>query len=148
MRVSPSTLGTAVTPPVTGAAASQPTDTSTRPVPVGADRRFSVLNDFRYLTESDKDLLARVTGERIEPGLTEGTGQVSAFAQQLALDRRTGELAPNQQVTAVYLRNAAAAIEQRTAGNPHHRNPYSGEVMDAAVAYLESVGRGRADIRL
>ena len=80
------------------------------PPPAETPARFSVLNDFRYLTDSDKDLLSHVTGETIEPGFTDQTGPASAFAQQLALDRRTGALAPNQDVTAVYLRNAAAAI--------------------------------------
>lgn len=110
--------------------------------------RFSVLNDFRYLTDSDKDLLGRATGERIEPGITDRTGPTSAFAQQLALDRRTGELAPHQEVTAVYLRNAAAAIDKANEGRQGFRSPYSGPIMDRAVAYLEATGRGRADIRL
>lgn len=111
-------------------------------------RNFSVLNDFRYLTESDKDLLGQATGERIEPGITDRTGPASAFAQQLALDRRTGELAPHQEVTAVYLRNAADAIDKANAGRAGFTNPYSGQVMERAVAYLEATGRGRADIRL
>lgn len=115
---------------------------------VASREKFSVLNDFRYLTDTDKDLLEVATGEVIEPGITQRSGAASAFAQQLALDRRTGELAPNQDVTAVYLRNAAAEIDRVNAGRPGFRNPYGGEVMDRAVAYLESQGRGRADIRL
>lgn len=109
---------------------------------------FSVLNDFRYLTDSDNELLAKATGETIDPGITGRTGPASAFAQQLALDRRTGQLAPNQDVTAVYLRNAAAAIDTANAGRANFTNPYSGEVMERAVAHLEATGRGRADIRL
>lgn len=107
-----------------------------------------MLNDFRYLTDSDKELLGRATGEAIEPGITDRTGPASAFAQQLALDRRTGQLAPNQHVTGVYLRNAAAAIDTANAGRANFTNPYSGEVMERAVSYLDSIGRGRADIRL
>ena len=73
-----------------------------------ATRQFSVLNDFRYLTESDKELLGAATGEHIEPGITDRTGPASAFAQQLALDRRTGELAPLTILpTAKYYREAA-----------------------------------------
>lgn len=121
--------------------------TATRPA-APSEPRFSVLNDFRYLTDSDKELLGKATGERIEPGITDRTGPASAFAQQLALDRRTGQLAPHQEVTAVYLRNAAAAIEAANAGRANFTNPYSGEVMDRAVSYLEATGRGRADIRL
>ena len=64
--------------------------------------RFSVLNDFRYLTDSDKHMLGEVTGEKIEPGFTDRPGSASAFALQLALDRRTGNLAPNQEVTGVF----------------------------------------------
>lgn len=110
--------------------------------------RFSVLNDFRYLTDSDKDMLAAVTGEKIEPGFTDKPGAASAFALQLALDRRTGELAPNQAVTSTYLRNAAAEMDARNAGRPNARNPYSGEVMDKAVAWLDAHGLNRADLRL
>ena len=128
---------------------------TTAPAPVdrttstATDRhRFSVLNDFRYLTDSDKELLGAATGERIEPGITERTGAASAFAQQLALDRRTGALAPQQDVTGVYLRNAAAEIDRANAGRAGFRNPYSGAVLDRAVSYLEATGRGRADIRL
>ncbi len=108
-----------------------------------AAARYSVLNDFRYLTVSDADLLRAATGENPAAG-----DPSSQFAQQLALDRRTGELAPHQDVTAVYLRNAAARIEASNAGRQGFSNPYSGEAMDRAVAYLESIGRARADIRL
>lgn len=131
-----------------------PVAPSQQPAPVGgsgsapAREKFSVLNDFRYLTDSDKDLLREATGEVIEPGITERAGAASALAQQLALDRRTGELAPNQPVTAVYLRNAAAEIDRLNAGRAGFRNPYSGDVMERAVAHLEAQGRGRADIRL
>ncbi|MDO5627038.1 MAG: hypothetical protein Q4G43_01845 [Mobilicoccus sp.] len=109
---------------------------------------FSVLNDFRYLTHTDKDMLRYATGEVVEPGLIDRRGAASAFTQQLALDRRTGELAPHQDVTAVYLRNASAALEEFGAGRRGFSNPYSGEVFDRAVAWLEANGRGRADIRL
>lgn len=114
------------------------------PASPGPGTRYSVLNDFRYLTRDDADLLRAATGERIG----QGTDPSSPLAQQLALDRRTGELAPNQQVTAVYLRNASAALEQANAGRRGWRNPYSGPAFDKAVAHLEATGRGRADIRL
>ncbi|WP_168583029.1 hypothetical protein [Gephyromycinifex aptenodytis] len=127
----------------------------TAPAPVAPARpvappagTFSVLNDFRYLTDSDKDLLRDVTGEVVEPGLIDRAGAASAFAQQLALDRRTGELAPNQHVTGVYLRNAAAELEKFGEQRPGFTNPYSGEVFDAALAWLDARGRARADIRL
>lgn len=110
--------------------------------------RFSVLNDFRYLTDSDKHMLGAVTGENIEPGFTDRPGSASAFALQLALDRRTGNLAPNQEVTSVYLRNAAADLEQQNASRAGFRNPYSGEIMSKAVAWLDANGRSRADIRI
>lgn len=108
-----------------------------------AARRFGVLNDFRYLTQSDSELLRAATGESLE-----NAEPSSQFAQQLALDRRTGELSPHQHVTGVYLRNAAARIDELNAGRKGFTNPYSGEAMDRAVSYLESIGRGRADIRL
>ena len=109
---------------------------------------FSVLNDFRYLTESDKELLRHATGEIVEPGLIDRRGEASAFTQQLALDRRTGELAPHQEVTSVYLRNAARALEEFGAGRPGFTNPYSGPTFERAVAWLDAHGRSRADLRM
>ena len=143
-----SAYGVEPTPTQRPAQVEQPRQTAAVESSTPASRQFSVLNDFRYLTESDKDLLGRATGDRIEPGITDRTGPASAFAQQLALDRRTGELAPHQEVTAVYLRNAAAAIDKVIQGRRDATNPYSGDVMDRAVSYLEATGRGRADIRL
>ncbi|WP_040156634.1 hypothetical protein [Mobilicoccus massiliensis] len=109
---------------------------------------FGVLNDFRYLTDGDKDMLRYATGEVVEPGLIDRRGEASAFAQQLALDRRTGELAPHQELTSVYLRNAATALEDFGAGRPGFKNPYSGMVFDRAVAWLDANGHSRADIRM
>lgn len=120
----------------------------TKPVQETARPSFSVLNDFRYLTESDKDLLRYATGEVVEPGLIDRRGAASAFTQQLALDRRTGELSPSQPVTSVYLRNAAATLAEFGEGRPGFNNPYSGEVFDRAVAWLDAHGRSRADIRM
>lgn len=136
--------------------APEPTSGASRTRTTGRDRAsaiesfrgFSVLNDFRYLTDSDKTMLAEVTGEKIDPDFTNRPGSASAFGLQLALDRRTGELAPNQEVTSVYLRNAAAALDARNAGRAGFTNPYSGEVMDKAIAWLDAHGRNRADIRL
>ncbi|MCA0437705.1 MAG: hypothetical protein LCH98_14680 [Actinobacteria bacterium] len=140
--------------PLTG---TRPEEAPTRPqAPARAasvasqDRtgRFSVLNDFRYLTDSDKHMLGEVTGEKIEPGFTDRPGSASAFALQLALDRRTGNLAPNQEVTGVFLRNAAADLDRQNAGRTGFRNPYSGEIMTKALSWLDAHGRSRADIRL
>ena len=97
---------------------------------------------------ADAQQRARQSGQWPTAPATPPLPPPSAFAQQLALDRRTGELAPHQEVTAVYLRNAAAAIDKANEGRQGFRNPYSGPVMDRAVAYLEATGRGRADIRL
>lgn len=113
---------------------------------VSGPLRSSVMNYARYLTESDKDLLQHAKGELVQPGMSGQSRAARAFAQQLALDRRTGELAPDQQVTAVYLRNAAVAIDALNQGRAGLPNPYSGEAMDAALAHLESVSRGRAGL--
>lgn len=110
--------------------------------------RFSVLNDFRYLTDADKDLLRHATGEQIEPGMADNPHSAGPFAQQLALDRRTGALAPNQVVTSVYLKNRAQEIDARNYGRPNLHNPYAGEDMTKAMTYLDSIGRSRADLRL
>ncbi len=116
--------------------------------PSASAPRFSVLNDFRYLTDSDKQMLAAVTGEKIEPGFTDRPGSASAFALQLALDRRTGDLAPSQAVTSVYLRNAAEQLNSANAGRPGFTNPYAGEVVEQAIAWLDAHGAHRADLRL
>ena len=136
MRITPTTASTA------------PAATSRLEAPPPPRASLSVLNDFRYLTASDKDLLRHATGEVVEPGLIDRRGEASAFTQQLALDRRTGELAPNQEVTSVYLRNAAAAMEEFGAGRPGFTNPYSGPTFDRALAWLDAHGRTRTDIRM
>ncbi len=133
-----------VAPPAKGQRVSGPEEqTAVRP-----PQKFSVLNDFRYLTDADKDLLRTATGEQIEPGMVDHPGSASPFAQQLALDRRTGALAPNQVVTSVFLKNRAQEIDARNYGRPNLHNPYSGEEMTKALAYLDSIGRSRADLRL
>ncbi|QQS02443.1 MAG: hypothetical protein IPK37_09135 [Austwickia sp.] len=139
--------------PLSGTRPEEAPERSQRAAATAATRadkanRFSVLNDYRYLTDSDKHMLGEVTGEKIEPGFTDRPGSASAFALQLALDRRTGNLAPHQEVTSVYLRNAAAELQQQNAGRAGYRNPYSGEFMVKAVSWLDAHGRSRADIRM
>lgn len=141
MRITPNTATPTTAPAAAPATTRVEGAASTR-------ASFSVLNDFRYLTESDKELLRFATGEVVEPGLIDRRGEASAFTQQLALDRRTGELAPNQPVTSVYLRNAAQAMEEFGAGRPGFTNPYSGPTFDRALAWLDAHGRSRADIRM
>lgn len=132
-----------------GVGSTRPAAPTTPTAPAAPSRpEFSVLNDFRYLTDSDKEMLREVTGEVVEPGLIDRRGAASAFTQQLALDRRTGQLAPNQHVTGVYLKNAAAELQSFGAGRAGFSNPYSGEVFDAALSWLNAHGRARADIRL
>lgn len=142
------------TPPardmMSAAAITKPSEI-TRPEPAATrsnTQRFSVLNDFRYLTDADKDLLRHATGEQIEPGMVDNPQSASPFAQQLALDRRTGALAPNQVVTSVYLKNRAQEIDARNYGRPNLHNPYAGQDMTKAMSYLDSIGRSRADLRL
>ncbi|WP_312721101.1 hypothetical protein [Mobilicoccus sp.] len=139
MRITPNVPPNAPTP-------SAPIPRAEATAPVRA--AFSVLNDFRYLTESDKEMLRYATGEIVEPGLIDRRGEASAFTQQLALDRRTGELAPHQEVSGVYLRNAAAAMEEFGKGRPGFTNPYSGPTFERALAWLDAHGRSRADIRM
>ena len=43
---------------------------------------------------------------------------------------------------------AATALEEFGAGKPGFKNPYSGEVFDRGVSWLEAHGRSRADIRM
>lgn len=101
-------------------------------------RRYSVLNDFRYLTSDDAALLAAATGEH--PDEAEPTSQ---FAQQLALDRRRGDLAREAPVTAQYLRDASTRIAKENEGRTGFRNPYSGASFQKALTYLARIGRDR-----
>lgn len=137
MRITSTSAPTQVT------AVSTPTPTTRASAP-----SFSVLNDFRYLTDTDKSMLRYATGEVVEPGIIDRRGSASAFTQQLALDRRTGQLQPHQDVTSVYLRNASARLEEWGADKPGFTNPYSGVVYDRALAWLDANGLSRADIRM
>ncbi|MBO3192003.1 hypothetical protein GZ195_02700, partial [Dermatophilus congolensis] len=88
-------------------------------------RRYSVLNDFRYLTADDVELLRAATGEAADR-----EDPKSQFAQQLALDRRRGDLERDAPVTATYLRDASVRIERENAGRVAFRNPYAGKAYE------------------
>jgi hypothetical protein len=97
-------------------------------------------NDFEQLTAADRDLIYEATGQRIGPGFDPARETTSAFAAGIAAGRASGQLAPGQEVTAVYLKDLNRRYER--AGGPNPIAPH----LDKAVAYLSRAGRRRIDV--
>lgn len=108
--------------------------------PIKGDLRwlYAGAHDLDALTESDRDLIGVVTGEQI-PTHVEGMGlRVSYFTLQLAMDRLCGPLMDGREASISYMEDVYTAYEQ----NCPEGNPFSGELLDLALAYL--VGRDLA----
>lgn len=97
-------------------------------------------NDFDHLTGADRELIHRVTGQRVGPGFDPAKETTTGFAAALAAERAAGRLAPGQPVTPVYLKDLNRRYQRTTGPNPVA--PY----LDKAVAYLSSTGEGRIDV--
>jgi hypothetical protein len=97
-------------------------------------------NDFAHLTGADRELIYRVTGQRVGPGFDPAKETTTAFAAALAAERAAGRLAPGQPVTAVYLKDLNRRCQRTTGPNP------IAAYLDKAVAYLSSTGGGRIDV--
>lgn len=93
-------------------------------------------SDLNYLTESDRLLIHAVTGEEIRQGQEPHERPLSAFAMQIAVDRRTGMLATGTAITLGYL----LRTRDRLAELAVPANPFSGRTLTRARDYLE--GRG------
>lgn len=108
--------------------------------PVTGDLRwlYAGANDLDALSDTDRELIAVVTGETL-PDHVEGVGvRVSFFTLQMALDRLTGVLPDGLDASIVYVESTFTAYEQ----NCPEGNPFSGDLCDLALAYL--VGRDLA----
>jgi hypothetical protein len=90
-------------------------------------------NDLDYLTDSDRDLIHAVTGEVIEPGQRPQDRPLSAFAMQIAVDRKCGALRAGLDISAGYLRRTNRLLLQLKVPS----NPFSGPILDKALGYLE-----------
>lgn len=83
------------------------------------------------LTDSDRELIRVVTGERLPDSAPDCGIAVSFFALQIAADRLVGPLTDGDDVSIAYLEDAYTAYESCTVGNP-----VSGDLLDLALAYL------------
>ena len=100
---------------------------------------------FDHLTQADRELIEYATGERIEPGYEDSSERhASPFARQIASDRQSAvRLPPGQAVTAEYLYDVSRMY---VLANMEEWNPFSGEPMERALAYLELNTEGRVDV--
>lgn len=111
--------------------------------PVTGDLRwlYAGPHDLHALTPSDRDLIAVVTGE-LFPEHVEGVGvRVSFFTLQLALDRIAGPLRDGSDASIEYMEDVYTTYEE----NCPEGNPYSGELLDLALAYLVGKDLARQD---
>ncbi len=90
------------------------------------------------LTRSDRELIHVVTGERIPTEVPEDGFPVSFFALQIAVDRLVGPLTDGQDLSIPYAEAIYTAYDERCPDG----NPFSGELLDFALAFL--VGRDLA----
>jgi hypothetical protein len=97
-------------------------------------------NDFDHLTGADRDLIHRVTGQRVGPGFDPAREATTGFAAALATERAAGRLQPGQPVTAVYLKDLNRRYERFDGPNP------IAPFLDKAVAYLSASGARRIDV--
>ncbi|QQS02403.1 MAG: hypothetical protein IPK37_08910 [Austwickia sp.] len=111
--------------------------------PVSGDLRwlYAGPHDLDALTSSDRDLIAVVTGE-LFPEHVEGVGvRVSFFALQIALDRIAGPLRDGEDASIEYMERVYTTYED----NCPEGNPFSGELLDLALAYLVGKDLARQD---
>lgn len=115
-------------------AAFTPPATTARPS--SRDRNQGTREDTASLTDRDRELIYQATGQRIGPGEA-NPGWINSLAAAIAADRATGKLAPNQEVTAVYLKDLFRRYDQ----SPTGRNPIAG-YLEPALRHLDQHGSG------
>ena len=104
-------------------------------------RRVGATNEL--LTEADRELIRVVTGENLW-GMTDvDIGELSMFATQILLDRRTGPLPPSAEVTVEYLERRGRSLAPLGL-----LNPYTGATLQRAIRYLTSKETGGVDIAM
>lgn len=97
----------------------------------------------QLLTEADRELIRVVTGENLWGAVEFDLGELSTFATQILLDRRTGPLPPSAEVTVEYLERRGRALTPMGL-----LNPFSGATLQRAVRYLVSKETGGVDIAM
>lgn len=95
-------------------------------------------NDLDYLTEDDRQLIQAVTGEVITPGQRPQDSPLSAFAMQLAVDRKRGGLSAGIEVSAAYLQRTSSLLLQLNVP----ANPFVGESLDRALDFVHRKTKG------
>lgn len=108
--------------------------------PVAGDLRWLHLGpaELDRLTDSDRELVHVVTGERLPIDVPEAGVLVSFFVVQLAADRAVGALPPGADVSIPYVEHVFETYEESCDAG----NPFSGDLFDIALAFL--VGRDLA----
>ncbi|MBW3084438.1 hypothetical protein KEM60_00626 [Austwickia sp. TVS 96-490-7B] len=89
-------------------------------------------SDLDHLCDDDRQLIHAATGEVIWQGQAPHERPLSAFAMQIAVDRRTGVLPAGQSITADYLQRTRRRLDDL--GAP--ANPFTGMVMERALRHL------------
>ncbi|GAB76499.1 hypothetical protein AUCHE_01_00610 [Austwickia chelonae NBRC 105200] len=97
-------------------------------------------SDLDYLTDADRQLIHAVTGEVIWQGQEPHERPLSAFAMQIAVDRRTRDLAEGEEISVSYLQRTC----DRLAALGVPANPFQGSNLRKAQAYLSSRAEGRS----
>ena len=98
---------------------------------------------YRFLTTSDRDLIEYATGEDLDADPEERGRSLSSFAAHIARDREASRLKPNQELTARYLWEAS---RQYVEAGMEESNPFSGKIMERALAYLSANSAGLCDV--
>lgn len=104
-------------------------------------RRGGASNEL--LTEADRELIRVVTGESLWGTTDFDLGELSSFATQILLDRRTGPLPPSVEVSVEYLERRGRSLAPLGL-----LNPYSGPTLQRAIRYLTSKETGGVDIAM
>jgi hypothetical protein len=109
--------------------------------PPARDRGQNAREDTASLTARDRELIFQATGQHIRPGEA-NAGWINSLAAAIAADRATGRLAPNQEITAIYLKDLFRRYDQ----SPTGRNPIAG-YLEPALRHLDRHGGGgRLDV--
>lgn len=130
----------AVTIPVLRASSAQSTATANWLSVVAEGRARAARevfgSDLDHLTDDDRRLIHAVTGEVIWQGQVPHERPLSAFAMQIAVDRRTAYLHPQASIDVTYLTRTGARLRELAVPS----NPFTGDNLARARAHLAGHG--------
>lgn len=109
---------------------------------IGSTSTSRARTEFDNLTDSDRDLIYSVTGNKIEPGFDPTNQPFNLFAAQIAHDRTRGALGPGQDVSAAYLKQVSHQYDGVSDG----ANPFASPYLEKALEYLSRKGNTRLDV--